>query len=289
VSQLPPGRYGLTVVVAPRIQGVPAGASRSFAEGFAVGSATAPGGSREAADPPPTLWGTVDVTLAGQSVSDLAIGLAPGTTISGAVAFDGGAAPADRGRLAVALVPTGSPEDIEHLPIVRPAVVDDGGRFVLRGVLPGRYRLAPALGLPGFAVRSVMFGGVDALDFPIEVRAGEDIAGGTLTLSTRMAELSGSVRDRDAAPETNVTIVVFAEDSRYWMPQARRIVAARPSSEGRFRFANLAPGGYRLAALVDPEPGQWFDPDFLRSLLGASIAIELAEGDRHVQDLQVGR
>jgi hypothetical protein len=54
-------------------------------------------------------------------------------------------------------------------------------------------------------------------------------------------------------------------------------------------FQSLPPGGYRLVAVTDVEPGQWFDPAFLRGIVGASIAVPLGDGERRTQDLRVAR
>ena len=81
--------------------------------------------------------------------------------------------------------------------------------------------------------------------------------------------------------------MLFADEARYWVPQARRVIAARPSTQGQFRFANLPAGSYKVAAVVDIEPGQWFDPEFLKSLAAASIAVTIEPGGRRVQNIRV--
>ena len=68
-----------------------------------------------------------------------------------------------------------------------------------------------------------------------------------------------------------------------------RIQATRPTTGGRFNFAGLPAGEYRMAAVSDVEPGTWFDPAFLRQLLNASIPVSLAEGQTRTQDLKVAR
>jgi hypothetical protein len=63
----------------------------------------------------------------------------------------------------------------------------------------------------------------------------------------------------------------------------------RPSAEGAFRFGNLPPGDYRLAAVDDIEPGQWDDPAILQQLLSMSIPLSIADGERKLQNVRVGR
>ena len=43
------------------------------------------------------------------------------------------------------------------------------------------------------------------------------------------------------------------------------------------------------AAVVDPEPGEWFDPAFLEQLVGATMPLTLGEGEKKVQDVRIAR
>ena len=51
----------------------------------------------------------------------------------------------------------------------------------------------------------------------------------------------------------------------------------------------MPPGEYRLVAVDDVEPGQWFDPAFLKELIGASMPVSLAPGEKRTQDIRTGR
>ena len=126
----------------------------------------------------------------------------------------------------------------------------------------GRYRVT-ASGAGSWILSSVSVQGREALDFPLEVRSGEDIGGVTVTFTDRSTTLDGLLQDAGGQPAASYTVVVFADDNRYRTPMSRRIQATRPATDGRFSFKNLPPGEYRLAAVIDPEPGQWFDPRVL--------------------------
>ena len=52
---------------------------------------------------------------------------------------------------------------------------------------------------------------------------------------------------------------------------------------------NLPAGEYLLVALTDVMPNEWNDPKFLDSLAPAALKITLAEGEKKVQDLRIGR
>jgi len=236
--------------------------------------------------PQNALWAQTDINVAGTPVTNLVLPLRAGLDVGGAFVFDGTPPePPDLGRIRVQLTPAGT-SAIENT-MAPPAAVYNAGRFTLRGVMPGRYRIA-ATGLPGgWNLKSAVFGDTDVLDTPLEVKPGDDLAGGILTFTRRATELSGMLQDQSGKPISDYTIVVFPPDRRYWTPMSRRIQAMRPATDGRFSFKNLPPGPYRLIAVVDPEPGQWFDPAFLDQLLGAAMAVDLDDGERKVQDVRV--
>ena len=131
-----------------------------------------------------------------------------------------------------------------------------------------------------------MFGGRDVLDTMLDVKGGDELTGGIVTFTNQLSELSGSLQDQSGKPVPDFTIVVFSSDRRFWTPQSRRIQAMRPSTDGRFSFRNLPAGEYRLIAVVDPEPGEWFDPAFLNQLVGATMPITIGDGEREVQNVE---
>ncbi len=138
-------------------------------------------------------------------------------------------------------------------------------------------------------MQSAVFGGRDVLDTMLEVKPGDELSGGIVTFTNQSTELSGMLQDNSGKPVADYTIVVFASDRRYWTPMSRRIQAARPSTDGRFSFRNLPAGDYRLIAVVDPEPGEWFDPAFLDQVVAATMPVSLGDGERKVQDVRIVR
>ena len=110
-----------------------------------------------------------------------------------------------------------------------------------------------------------MVGGVDTLDFPLDIKPNESIHGALLTFTDKTQELSGTLQDALGKPTADFTIILFAADNRFWTPLSRRILATRPGTDGKFTFRNLPVGQYRLTAVTDAEQGEWFDPAFCRS------------------------
>ena len=289
-SGVPPGQYTITVFGVAGggvpVQPVPAGdlqrlmASAERLQRQVEGRGT----------PRLPLWATIDVTMSGRPVEGIVLTLQRGMTMSGAVVFEGSPAPAELNRvvLRASMADTGDTTLAFEQPGSAPAPLDASGRFSIAGVVPGRYRVIGS-GAQGFTIKSAVFNGRDVMDFPVEVKPGEDVAGGVITFTTKSTELGGALSDSSGAPMAEHTIVVFAADSRYWTPQSRRIQVARPATDGRYTFRGLPPGEYRLVAVTDVEPGQWLQPDFLKQLVAGSIPVTLAEGEKKAQDLRIAR
>ena len=231
-----------------------------------------------------TLWATAEVSVDGRNQTDLQLFLQPGLTVSGQVTIADGEAPVDLSRVTLGLTSVGALGDFAQ---TTPAPVEPNGRFTIRGVIPGKYRLTAMAGLPaGYSLASAVFGGQDTLDSPLEIDGSRSVSGGSVTLSSRTTEVSGVLRDTANQPATGFTVIVFATDDRFWTPASRRIQAVRASTDGRYAFKNLPAGDYRVIAVPDVEPGRWFDPVFLGQLAGFTT-FTLGAGARHVQDFQV--
>jgi len=169
----------------------------------------------------------------------------------------------------------------------RRATVDENGIFTITGVIPARYRVE-ATGARGWTVASALVGGVDALDFGLEVSPSQDLSGLQVIFADDTTELSGTLQDASGQPASAYTVVVFSADPRYWVPGARRIQSTRPTTAGQFSFNGLPPGDYRLGAVTDVESGIWYDPAFLRQLQAASLPFSLHRGQSARQDLRIG-
>jgi protocatechuate 3,4-dioxygenase beta subunit len=231
------------------------------------------------------LWGMADVTSDGRDAAEVALSLQAGMTVSGhVVAETSVGAPPNLSLLSLTLEHVGQHISGQNV-TPPPAVVDDKGDFVIRGVFPGRYRLVMAAAPAGYTIRSALFGGVDVLDAPLQLTGNERPSGGLLTLTKATTEVTGTVADAAGQPVSDVTVIAFSADERFWTPMSRRIQAVRPSSDGRYALKNLPEGEYRLVAVADVEPGRWYDSIFLRALGGFST-ITLTSGGKLTQDIR---
>lgn len=251
--------------------------------------------------PTETLWATAELVVTGQPLPDIVLTLQTGMTVGGRVEFDG----TNQDAFVPSNIRIGLVSRSQAIPVGGPASAstDDAGRFTITGVAPGRYTLStmgrgggggrggvvvnPGAQQGQLVAKSAMVSGTDLLDFPMDIGPNQNVSNVVVTYTDKTQELSGTIQDTAGGPTSDFTIIVFPSDKKYWMPQARRISATRPGTDGRFTFRGLPAGDYSLTAVTDVEPGEWFDPAFLEQLAGASIPISLSDGERKVQDIRL--
>ncbi|HUF47665.1 MAG TPA: carboxypeptidase-like regulatory domain-containing protein [Vicinamibacterales bacterium] len=248
------------------------------------------------------LWASVDLGVSGQNIENVVLALRPGMKVSGRLSFQGaGTPPTDLSGARVTLVPRGETQPGG----VPPAIVDAGGQFTINGVPPGLYSIAagvqtgrgrgavnqpvPATPATSWTLTSAIVNGREALDTLMSVDPNQDVTGALLTFTDQTQEISGTIQDGTGNPAPDYTIVVYSADQSHWGPYSRRIAATRPATDGRFSIRSLPAGNYRLTAVIDAEPGEWFNPAFLAQLVAGSIPITLAVGEQKVQDIRLAR
>ena len=119
--------------------------------------------------------------------------------------------------------------------------VNNDGTFELRG-LAGT-QLIRAGGLPaGWAVKNISLDGADVTDAPFDFKPGASFTGLVVTLTDRITEISGGVRDARGQPVTDYVLVVFPEDAKLWGAQSRHVTTTRPESERRLQHQGTASG-----------------------------------------------
>lgn len=232
-----------------------------------------------------TKTGRTLVSVDGLGLNGVIVSLDDGRSVSGRVVFDGGMPPdLNRTRMTASLqIVPGS--NTANPP--QPAQVAADGTFKLTNVAPGRYTLRVS-GAQNYSLKSSLVGGRDSLDYPFEVE-NDDVSDGLVTLAAGLvpSELGGTITDQASQPAVDYTIVVFSSDQRFWTPGSRRIVTARPATDGKYMLRGLPPGDYQIAALSDLEPGMQYDLEFLKTLLVASTRVTLGDGAKVTQDLRI--
>jgi hypothetical protein len=253
-DSVPPGRYTIQFV----------GVSRTPGSGPLVG-----------------FWGSLAVVVDGHDQDQLSIAMQPGSTMTGRLSKDSSAlgTPAFD-QMQVRLTAAAGGVELARV------IPDATGRFAIQGVVPGAYVLTVS-GPGTWTAASELVAGKDVLDFGLVIRAGDRLDDVVVTLTDRSTEVRGTLLDAKGQATSGYTVVMFAADSRYWVP-GRRIQATRPSTDGIFRVTGLAPGDYFIAVATDIDPSQLYEPALLQELKRGAIPLHLVDGDRKEQVLRIG-
>ncbi len=224
-------------------------------------------------------FASMPLSVAGGDIDNFTVVTTPGVTVSGRVAYQGQAAPKSNLQV-TAVPPSGGPSPIGML-INAKALgggrVDENGAFELRGLAgPQMIRVQ---GLPtGWALKSITVDGVDVTNAPFDFKPGNNVTGLLITLTDRLSEITGSVRDGRGQPVADYVLVAFSEDTKLWGAQSRYVQTTRPNQNGTFSIKGLPPGRYLAAVVPALENGLQNDPAVLEQLRARARNFSLAEG-----------
>jgi hypothetical protein len=238
--------------------------------------------------PAQMVWAATQIAVDGESIVGLVLSLEPGLTIAGRVQFqDSTLKPPDVRSIGISTLPVDTQTMVNFAPAgVTPAA---DGRFVITGVMPGRYRLSaafPGSGRPGgWQLDSITAAAQDALDNAFILQPNQHILDALVTFTDRLAQVSGTVRTAAVSP-ADQTVVLFAEDQRLWFPQSRRIQGTRVGSDGAYLFRSVPAGTYLLALTDEVENGEWFDPEVLQRLIPSAVRVTVRGREPIVKDLK---
>jgi hypothetical protein len=245
------------------------------------------------------LWASAAVDVAGSDIGGLVLALQPALTLTGRVVFDAAALapPADLTpiQLTFETLPgrggSAMSNNTPYGPVQRTvfAKIRSNGTFGIVGLIPGPYRVnssGVALGPSAWWLRSVVIGGVDALDGSVDISSSQDLSNAVVTFSDRHTELSGSLQMAGSQPTSDFFIVAFPANAAL-RSASRRVRSTRPQPDGRFAFADLPPGEYLLAALADLDPDDLESTGFLEEISSSGVRVMLGEGEKKRQDLRI--
>jgi hypothetical protein len=294
-QNVPPGDYRISARATSAVSAPPA-----------TPVAAAPPAGRPSAPPAaPTLdlWGQADVAVNGHDIQDVGLTLAPASTITGRIVFDGTAMkPPDNltsirlqfiATQAMALAMTGAGSG----GALNTATVQADGTFRVEGLPPDRYVTGaswPGMrtgdGTTGWWLTTIRVGARDLGDLPLEVEANSEVRDVTLTFRDRIGSVEGLLTDAAGRPAPEYFVLAFPAERASWTSMSRRAVpAVRPSTDGRFRVVGLLAGDYYLAVVTALDQDDATDPAFLEAILPSAIRISIAEGETKRQDLRIGR
>ena len=213
---------------------------------------------------------TVDRT----DISNVELLLAKGAAVSGRVVFEG-LAPRP-GVVEVMARPDQPAMDIPGVMMPRPGRVRSDGSFAISSLL-GALELRVVPESRGWRPKSILLGGRNVLDVPIDFKSGEDFRNVTIVMTDRTATLSGTVAN--APPPVlapGLSVLVFPEDTRQ---ASRRTRWVRPDQRGRFVVSGLAPGQYFVAVAVEVDDVLWRTAAYLEGLRASATRVTLGDGE----------
>jgi hypothetical protein len=236
----------------------------------------------------PVLWAAADVSLTGGDPVQVTLTLQPAAVVSGRLVFEGTdlAPPTDLTRVSVRFMDVG-PTERNFVS----ATVDASGAMTAPGVIPGRFMIRaaipggiPAIG-PVWTVRTITVGGRDVTDRAFDISAGgaSDL---TVTFTSVVSELSGTVTTPAGAPETDYFVIAMPADREYWMAGSRRIVSTRPDANGRYVFRGLPAGDYRIAVTTDLVARDLQEMSTLEPLAAQSLPVTIGTGEQKVLNIK---
>jgi hypothetical protein len=303
ILQTPPAGYTLDTPLQVTARTTPDGTFRipavSPGDYTMTARATPPGVASTGRGGGPALWSEQRLSVSGNDISGLTLGLEPGPSLAGRVVFAEGTLkpPADLTQWRVSLVTPASLT--QRGPIMGsefnpgpPIALNADGTFEIAGIPPGAFLFqmtGPGAGPAGWWTRSMIADGRDLLDRLIEIRPGSPSMNVVVSMSDRHTELSGTLRTSIGQPAADVFVIAFSADRTMWGQGARRVRAVRPGADGRFSMPDLPPGDYLLGVVTDVDPDDWQDPAILDQLVPTSVKVTIGEGEKKVQDLQLGR
>src|SRR5712691_3821068 len=224
------------------------------------------------------------VSMNGEDVTDFTVILSAGATVSGTLTFLPGQSPLPDLTQFRILAPSTDQSDFGPQPNAR---ADKEGQFTLSGVSAGAHLIRSGGNARGWILKSVIIGGRDVTDTPIQVRSGENLANVTVVFTDQQNELNGTVTNESGTPMPDYTVLAFPTDASLWQPQARQIMTARPDQTGKYRIRGLPPGQYYVVTVDPTEQGEWFEPPYLDEHRTGAARLTLGDGDIKTQDFKV--
>jgi hypothetical protein len=229
-------------------------------------------------------FATIPITLNGADVTDITVVLTAGATLSGTVTFPSTAtSPPDPTQFRIT-APSLEPGLVGPQPNAR---LDKEGKFLLSGVPAGQHLVRSAGNARGWMLKSVVIGGRDVTDVPLELRSGESVSNIAIVFTDKINEINGTVTNGQGAPASEYTVLAFSTDASLWRPQSRQIATARPDQTGQYKIRTLPPGEYYVITVDPAEQGEWFEPAYLEDHRIGAARVTLTESDSKTQDFRI--
>jgi hypothetical protein len=281
---------GAFVNIGPRGGGIPVGVN---------GTRTKPDGTFTIAGVAPgdyTLWTTTpyvdgeytsaDLTVSGGDISGVQLTAAKPTMIRGRIVFEpGDAKPPSPSAVRITAVRLN--QTMSGVPGTTSP--KDDGTFELKAAAGRAYVRAPVFGTGDWRLKRVIVNDVDVIDAGLDIPLNATVDGVIVEMTSRHAEISGSVVDAAGDPVRDCFVLAFAQDAARWTPMTRFVSFTRPDLESVFKM-RLAAGDYYVVAFEHSEPQPPpTDSDVLVQLRDRAVPLSIADGETKKLELKLSQ
>lgn len=231
------------------------------------------------------------ITVPASDLSGVVVRLRPNAVLRGRLVADADPAvpaPATPLRFSIFMDPAGGQPALGQ-PRTS-ATAEEPSTFELTGIQAGDYFLRVQGFTGGWLVKSIAWRGRDFTTTPFDAAANEEFSGVVVTVTNRVASLTGSVRAADGSISESAMVVIFPAlaanrvNAGLW---SSRMTSTIPGNTGAYRFASLPAGDYLVAAIDRSRRSTWRDPEFLAVLERQARPVKLDWGQSLAQDLAV--
>jgi hypothetical protein len=287
---VPAGQYTLRAHRVPRPEaGRPVAIDGMGIVGGVAAAAPAmrPGASAGAG---PGLFAEMPISVSGAPITDLQLMLRTGPRVSGVIQFEGGAPRPTPQRLQAVSINLGGIDSRSTIPS-QATRADSEGRFSTTGHPPGRYMFNVTSPGPEWTLKSVMAGGVNLLEEPLQLET--DLGGVVVTFIDRFAEVSGSVQvaSNRSDPDEPISILLFPADLQRWIAAGmfpRRAATTTMAKTGAFQMRVPVPGDYVLVAIGQDAVAE-LRPELYAALARVGTRVTIVEGEKKSLSLSLSQ
>jgi hypothetical protein len=226
--------------------------------------------------------GVRQVEVGKQDLEDVVVNAEVLADLRGSIRLEGPEKQATPGATGSSMTSTPNPKfrisvfPTDGIPFNTPdSAANDEGEFTLKGLGAGKYRVN-VNGMPaGSYLKSIMFGGQDALDAGLDLSAGAGDSALQIVVSRTAGQVSGVVQGEDGKPAPGSMVTLVPDPPR---PEQSNLYRTAPTDQsGQFNLDSLRPGKYRIYAWEELEPGLQFEPEILRAVESRGTAVTVAE------------
>jgi hypothetical protein len=228
------------------------------------------------------------ISVQGVDVTDVTMIGSEGGSITGRILSDAGEVPRiPRLRVTIGLPLSGQPDPALLGTFRNPGASElaSDGTFTIKGVF-GRDRLRVALS-DDWMVKTILQGGRDITDTPIELKSGELLSDVDIVVTNRVSIVTGSVTNDKGVQTGDATVLLFASEAARWSDDSRSVRAVRPDQQGQYQLKGLPSGDYLAVALEYIEDGLWNDPEYLESLRRVAQRVTVIDASTQTVSLKV--